>query len=1519
MAWRLRAWTLVGLLLAVTTVSAMAQIVTTTVTDTVYRADGTAATGTVLVSWQAFTTALGQSVPSGSASAAIASGGAMTIALVPNAGATPMGSYYTAVYHLDDGTVSREFWVVPASQAPIAVSAIKNTVLPTSVAMQTVSKSYVDTAIATAVAGHPLDSSNPYVLKAGDTMTGALNLSADPVTTMQAADKQYVDTSIAGVAGGLGQKVSVSPPGTQVVTQPAGTNLAVNRLNGVEYASQYASALGNDGIANALASPDCANGCDIHAEPSYNSTEGYVPSTWNSSNTNGTHVEDRRGSGLRDSYFNPVDLLGTGLDAGEVLDVESTRSAASVFQRSHAEDMNFMGMSIIHKGLAGGSNLYPSTIESTPYFKSNYNAFSIQGLYNTMGQHILEPKRIDCFGVGDCLMGSEFMYSSGGFRDEADEGAHPMDLQIMEDTRVFQGTCSSGCTTGSTTVMVATTSSPGTQGEGRFLIDKNPADVITAGSLISGTATVGGTPGATATFTGTNFPASVFFQTAAAITSQANNVAPGTVTAALATTGVPSGFATNTAAAPSQTGVACVVDQPNSSNPHNYEMANYTVVDGTHLQMTLLKVHRAGATIAIGGLCGYGLEQTVDTVNGIRQVFPIIGSYSSTGLYYAGGLSAILGISGQTSAFLNVNATVASISRSNNIVTVTTAGNLPVDVNGLTLTVSGVSDSSYNGSYLVTTTGANTLTYANTGANSTSTGGTVVILTGGYALYPMAEVLNTYDTATRTIDGQLTLAPNTVPWAVNDAVEEPHYYQQKVSADTMYIGQTMPRPILTQTAGITFSGNAGPSLSGWYVNNAVPGSNYLGNGGTHTAPFAAYLESGVWTTTMDAHAGERSVFAIHCNSHGCGKWNSAYDLFELDSQTSIDTINFQPTTSALTLNLRGTTYGFTPQSFTAGTINATTINATTLHGAVSASQLPVFGGSGSGHIQGAVPDPGATAGTTRYLREDGTWAVPAGGSNTVAPVNMPERPNLLGEYLLNEGSGAVADDTSGLGNNGVIAGATWEGKTDLNFTVTGQYVQLPVALNAAKSWQFAIYSPPFGTGVQPQAPGYGNPSSFGVNTSLLCGTDTQHLCLVAGLDVQAQSMKFQVYNTDQTEAAEPLSAGWHIVSLLCGSNVGGVVTKTHLLYDGAEVGGYIHQGDASTCPSPSSGNYQIGGSSILTGTWFLGKVAAAWAWSTPLSLSEGAAAAKSALDYIRAKGVQTTFRSVVHTTPVIVGGLDSRTSGVQLTPTTTWLATLSLTDPTYTTVNLGIPGAMAYDTCAMFDLMYGEQISQAPVITVLWGGVNDILHSQPPRAIANSLRCMVQKAKAQGSRVVLATEISARSNAGTTVDTARDALNTILRAEAYGWGVDNIADLATDPHIGADGASANTSCFPDNLHPGPSCEPYVTAMMSDAINELLGSSQSNRHTTAAATYQEIAGDRFLDLTGTATQTVKLPDCIGYSLPREIVNLGTAAGTAAAIDSETLTGSTALAVNARAVFTPIPGAAATGGCRWERTQ
>jgi len=47
--------------------------------------------------------------------------------------------------------------------------------------------------------------------------------------------------------------------------------------------------------------------------------------------------------------------------------------------------------------------------------------------------------------------------------------------------------------------------------------------------------------------------------------------------------------------------------------------------------------------------------------------------------------------------------------------------------------------------------------------------------------------------------------------------------------------------------------------------------------------------------------------------------------------------------------------------------------------ALVGADVPMFGPSGSTHAPGGVPDPGSAAGATRYLCENGTWAVPAGG------------------------------------------------------------------------------------------------------------------------------------------------------------------------------------------------------------------------------------------------------------------------------------------------------------------------------------------------------------------------------------------------------------------------------------------------------------------------------------------------------------------------------------------------------------
>ncbi len=922
---------LLGLIMLVT-IHLAAQVSTTQIADTIFRADGTPATGTVIVSWPAFTTAAGQVVPGGSTSAPINAGGLFTIQLAPNIGATPIGSFYTAVYHLDNGSVSREYWVVPVSQGTVKVSAIRSTVLPASVAMQTVSKSYVDTQIASALAGGAgVGGVLPYVAKGGDTMTGPLALAADPTSAPQAANKHYVDTVVGAVNSGLTQKVSIAPLASQVISQPNGTQLQTNLLNGVEYASLFVSGLGGNGIAGATRAPDCASGCEVRAEQSYGASEGYTPASWNSGPTSGTHLEDDRGGQRHDSYLNPFGASNPGTDAGQLISVVSTRSTSSVSAVTHSQEPASLGLMINHQGLTGGSNLFPASIENTPYFKTTYAALAVSGVYNTPGQHVLDPRDLDCFGVGDCLIGSQFLRASGGFRDEADEGAHPFDLQIQEDSRVFQGNCSSGCSTGSTTLGIAVTSAFGTQGEGRYLIDKNPAKEITTGLLTGGATAAPGAPGPTATFSGTSFPVSVFLATAQVIASQANDVAPGAVNVAIATTGGYSGFAKSTAALPSASGVACVTDVPNSFNPTNYEMATYTVVDATHLQMTLNKVHAAGATIAVGGLCGYGAEQTVDTLNGIRQVFPVIGSYSSTGFYYAAHETPILGISGLTSSYLNLSRTISTITRSSGTVSVTISGSMPVDVNGLKLTIASVADASFNGSFVVTSTGGNTFTYAQTGSDGSSSGGTAGILTGAYVLYPMAEVLGVFNAATKSVDGQLTLAANTVAWAANDPVEEPHYFQESIAADIEYVGQTTPRPTVFGRAGLQYQTNVGPGLRGWTIQNAVPASNYLGNGGTHSVPDEAFEATGIWNRTMEAQAGEIGVFQIHCNSHGCGRWNSGYKLFELDSASGQDSMSFSPTNDSLNMTMGGVNYGFTPQTFSAPTINVGSLNATTLN------------------------------------------------------------------------------------------------------------------------------------------------------------------------------------------------------------------------------------------------------------------------------------------------------------------------------------------------------------------------------------------------------------------------------------------------------------------------------------------------------------------------------------------------------------------------------------------------------------
>ena len=75
-----------------------------------------------------------------------------------------------------------------------------------------------------------------------------------------------------------------------------------------------------------------------------------------------------------------------------------------------------------------------------------------------------------------------------------------------------------------------------------------------------------------------------------------------------------------------------------------------------------------------------------------------------------------------------------------------------------------------------------------------------------------------------------------------------------------------------------------------------------------------------------------------------------------------------------------------------------------------------FVASGTSHAAGLVPDPGSSAGSTKYLREDATWAVPSGGGSS---------------YLVQTILATQSTDNSGINSN-----TQWTDYPNLSVSIT---------------------------------------------------------------------------------------------------------------------------------------------------------------------------------------------------------------------------------------------------------------------------------------------------------------------------------------------------------------------------------------------------------------------------------------------------------------------------------------------------
>src|SRR5580704_6265200 len=172
----------------------------TSVVDTVYMANGTAAQGILVITWPAFVAADGTAVAAGSLDVTLGSNGALNVALAPNTGATPAGVYYSVVYQLQPSEVRTEYWVVPTS-SPATLAQVRTT--PGSgTAAQPVSMQYVNTALATKA------NDNAVVHLSGtESVTGLKTFAVSPnvpapVNTGEVANKAYVDSAVGTVGAG---------------------------------------------------------------------------------------------------------------------------------------------------------------------------------------------------------------------------------------------------------------------------------------------------------------------------------------------------------------------------------------------------------------------------------------------------------------------------------------------------------------------------------------------------------------------------------------------------------------------------------------------------------------------------------------------------------------------------------------------------------------------------------------------------------------------------------------------------------------------------------------------------------------------------------------------------------------------------------------------------------------------------------------------------------------------------------------------------------------------------------------------------------------------------------------------------------------------------------------------------------------------------------------------------------------------------------------------------------------------
>ena len=427
-------------------------------------------------------------------------------------------------------------------------------------------------------------------------------------------------------------------------------------MNGTYFADQLGDK-STSGIASSISVCGSSTPCRVVVPGTYPTTETVPGSGWQGFAPGGTtsgsvQVQDYR-YGDYQIAINPQGM-GTGHRAWHYWNDNQYTAPTTGYWSHSAFQLNMSAMD--------GGMLYENNAVGA-YGKNDYTALEAAVSKYTPSSDSVVTATCNDYSPGDCvpLYGTTYFY--GGHNTQGEEGAEAVDLWLLQGTGAYQATIGSGGTTGSTSLSLTNTVGEGTQGAGRYLIDTTPGKTIAAGSISAVSNNTGGTP-VTFTGTGTSWPVSTVNTT----TTQAIT-APGVQTVIVAST---SGITANTTVL-----LICDGTEPETVIP--------TAVGTGSITANFKYPRASGAIVAAGGLTGYYLELTADTVSSsvtggttLRQTFPVLYSTSTTSL--AAGIIE----QGSFQAFVPTDATAwANSSGNNGYVLYPGATVLSVQANGL--------------------------------------------------------------------------------------------------------------------------------------------------------------------------------------------------------------------------------------------------------------------------------------------------------------------------------------------------------------------------------------------------------------------------------------------------------------------------------------------------------------------------------------------------------------------------------------------------------------------------------------------------------------------------------------------------------------------------------------------------------------------------------------------------------------------------------------------------------------------